>query len=418
MQNIRPVRGMKDIIGHDYELHQKIINIAKNIAFNYGFENIITPILEYTDVFTSTLGESSDIVHKEMYTFLDKGKNPNSITLRPEFTASIMRAVISNKLYDKLPLRFFSSGPVFRYDRPQAGRLRQFHQLNFEYLGASNPYIDAELIYMLKVIFIEFQIFDQVTIQINSLGCTETRIQYKKLLVNYLSKYKDELSYDSQNRLNSNPLRILDSKDEKDKDIVQNAPVISDSYTKQSGEYFDQVIKYLELFDVPYVINNKLVRGLDYYCHTVFEFCTKDTNRQSAIAAGGRYDLLAKMMDNRQIPAVGCSAGIERMMLLMSDKLHINQVRPIMVIPLEDQYLNKILLALVEKIRALGKKVMVTTSAKLKQAMKHANNINTSHVIIIGNDENLKNCYKVKNLDTGDEKFLNFDEVCSYISKN
>ena len=416
MKNIRPVRGMKDIIGNDYELHQKIINIAKNIAFSYGFENISTPILEYTDVFTSTLGETSDVVHKEMYTFLDKGKNPNSITLRPEFTASIMRAVISNKLYDKLPLRFFSSGPAFRYDRPQAGRLRQFHQLNFEYLANSNPYVDAELIYMLKVILSELQIYDQVIIQINSLGCSETRFQYKKLLLDYLSKYKDQLSYDSQNRLNSNPLRILDSKDEKDQDIIRNAPVISKSYTKESFEYFDRVIKYIELFGIDYLINDKLVRGLDYYCHTVFEFCTKDTVRQSAVVAGGRYDLLAKIMDNRQIPAIGCAAGIERIMMLMSDKFFFNQARPIMVIPLEDEYLNKKLLSLVEKIRSLGKKVMIATSGKLKKAMKEANNINTSHVIILGNEEILKNCYKVKNLDTGDEQYLNFDEICSLFS--
>ena len=269
---------------------------------------------------------------------------------------------------------------------------------------------------MLKVILSELQIYDQVIIQINSLGCSETRFQYKKLLLDYLSKYKDQLSYDSQNRLNSNPLRILDSKDEKDQDIIRNAPVISKSYTKESFEYFDRVIKYIELFGIDYLINDKLVRGLDYYCHTVFEFCTKDTGRQSAVVAGGRYDLLGQVMDNRQISAAGCSAGIERIMMLMSDKFFFKQARPIMVIPLEDEYLNKKLLSLIEKIRSLGKKVMVATFGKLKKAMKEANNINASHVIIVGNEEILKNCYKVKNLDTGDEQYLNFDEICSLFS--
>ncbi len=307
---LQSVRGAKDLLPLDYMLHEYIIEAAKKVSLLYGYLGMSTPIIEYTTIFERTLGEDSDVISKEIYSFSDKSNN--NICLRPEFTAGIIRAFISNnELHTRLPLKLFSVGPVFRYDRPQAARQRQFHQVNFEHIGAENPYTDAEIIKCACCFLTNIGIIDDITLEINSLGCVETRILYQKALVKYFSDYKLKLSKDSQIRLIKNPMRILDSKDEIDQEIIANSPIISEYYTSETDKYFNNVKKYLDLLSVNYVVNPRLERGLDYYCHTAFEFITNKLGAQSTILAGGRYDGLSELMGGPKTKAIGFAAGVE-----------------------------------------------------------------------------------------------------------
>jgi histidyl-tRNA synthetase len=271
---IQPARGTKDLIGNVAREFDYIISKAMKVFETYGYEPIYTPIFEFTEVFKRTLGDYSDVVNKEMYNFEDRGGD--SLTLRPEFTASIARSFISNGLTQNLPLKFYSHGPLFRYERPQKGRFRQFHQLNIEALGVSFPKIDGEIIEMAASLLKNFNILEKTELNINSLGCNDSRNAYQKALIEYFSKYISELSEDSKIRLQKNPLRILDSKNETDIKIAKESPKIDKYYTKESAKFFEDVLYYLDLVGVKYNINQKLVRGLDYYSQTAFEFITND----------------------------------------------------------------------------------------------------------------------------------------------
>ena len=285
---LQPIKGMKDILPDEHRSYTHIINRSRQISQLYGYGELSTPLLELVNVFDRSLGETSDVVSKEMYDFTDKGDR--HVALRPEFTASIMRAVISNNLTDNLPQKLFSHGPVFRYDRPQAGRQRQFYQLNFENIGPSGPYHDAEMIELAVKLLEDFGILDYAKLQINSLGNSTDRASYNQALVEYFSKYKNDLSEDSKKRLESNPLRIIDSKDKKDQKLSGDAPTIDKFYCAESRKYFDKVLEFLNLLGVQHEVNLRLARGLDYYCHTSFEFVTDRIGSQSAILGGGRYD--------------------------------------------------------------------------------------------------------------------------------
>ena len=331
--NLQPIRGMKDLLPDDYQAQSSIIKTAEDVATIFGYRTMSTPITEYTSVFARTLGDTSEVVSKEMYSFLDR--SDESITLRPEFTAGIMRAFISNGLHHQVPLRFFSYGPVFRYDRPQAGRQRQFHQINFEYLGADGPYTDAEMLKMAQTLLTDLGIMDNITLELNSIGCTESRAKYTEALTAYFSKYKNDLSPESQLRLEKNPLRILDSKSEQDKKLIPDSPVITGYYTDESKEYFDKVLEYLDILDVKYTLNPRLVRGLDYYSHTAFEFTTDKLGAQSTVLAGGRYDGLSKIMGGPELPAIGFAAGIERIALMREYQAKF--ARPIVIVPIGDE---------------------------------------------------------------------------------
>lgn len=401
---MQPVRGTKDLMADDYRQFSYITNTARKISSRYGFKEIATPIFEFTDVFKRTLGEESDVVGKEMYVFEDRGGE--SITLRPEFTAGIARSFISNGLSNKLPLKMFATGPLFRYERPQKGRQRQFHQINFEMLGIDSPQADVEVISMGAHILQELGVWDKIKLEINSLGDGETREKYRSALVEYFSKFKNELSDDSKIRLEKNPLRILDSKNEGDKKIVANAPLMADYYSENAKEFFATVKSGLDALGIAYEINPHLVRGLDYYCHTAFEFTTDALGAQNAVLAGGRYDSLISTMGGVDTPAVGFAGGVERLIALVDKQ--ISDIRPVVIIPIGEQAEKEALL-LAAVLRKEGFYIELGASGNVKKRMKKANGMNASAAIIFGDDELNNKIAKLKNFDSGDEREIPAD---------
>jgi len=384
MSKLQPVRGTKDLFGNDeYYLHKEIVDIAEYCASRYNFEGISTPIFESTDVFKRTLGETSDVVNKEMYTFDSKGGE--SLTLRPEFTAGVVRAFISNGMLQNLPLKLFSTGPLFRYERPQKGRQRQFHQINFEWLGAVGAECEVQLISLADLILNDLGI-DKYTLELNSLGDDESRESYRNALVNYLDKYKDDLSEDSKKRLELNPLRILDSKDKGDKKIVENAPKTIDYLSDYSKDFFENVKSGLDNLDISYVVNPKIVRGLDYYNDTVFEFISNDeeSGAQSTILAGGRYDRLVKQMGGGDVPAVGFAAGVERLAIL-SD-IQIDDRGIIAIIPESDNEKQAAVRIATYLRNEAGEFVELFLSGNFNKKMKKANANNSDVIIVLRGD--------------------------------
>lgn len=406
---LAPLRGMKDLLPEDFRLHQYIEKTAQRIAGLYGYEGIATPILENAAVFDRTLGDSSDVISKEMYSFSDK--KGRIIALRPEFTASVVRAFISNGLKQRLPLRLFSSGPLFRYDRPQEGRQRQFHQLNFEYIGAKGAYSDAETIAMAARLLKEFGLYDHLRLELNSLGCSESREAYHAALIEYFSRYESDLSSDSKQRLHRNPLRILDSKEEVDKKISQDAPVITAYYTEEAANYFNKVKSHLEMLGVEYIENPRLARGLDYYSHTAFEFITDKLGAQGTLLAGGRYDGLTKLMGESEIPSIGFAAGIERIALLglSLGKFALSKQRGISIIPIGSSESYPAIIA--EQLRDLNIEVTILFDGKVGKRLQTAISDNAQYAIFVGDEEEKKQTFKLKDLDENTEKELKISEL-------
>ncbi|QOD38570.1 histidine--tRNA ligase [Candidatus Wolbachia massiliensis] len=398
------VRGTKDLLFDEWHKFEYIQQTANRISNLYGFLPVQTPIFEYTEVFTKTLGDSSDIINKEMYTFCDKGGK--NITLRPEFTAAVVRLLIEKKL--QTPIKLFSTGPAFRYERPQKGRQRQFHQINFEVFGIEDPKADVELISLAWHLLTEFGINRNVRLEINSLGDGETITKYREALVLYFKKYQNDLSEDSQNRLIKNPLRILDSKDEKDRLIISNAPKISNDYTKESSSFFEQILNGLTTLSIPYTVNNKLVRGLDYYCHTVFEFVTENLGAQGAVFAGGRYDNLVSSVGGKHTPAIGFAGGIERIMELINYLP--KEERSTYLIPIGREA-EEYALILANELRRNGLYVSYEYSGTVKNRMKKANQANAKAALIFGDEELSNKTLKVRNMDTGEEKIVACDNI-------
>ena len=404
--NLQPIRGMKDLLPEDYQAQSSIIKTAEDVATIFGYRTMSTPITEYTSVFARTLGDASDVVSKEMYSFLDR--SDESITLRPEFTAGVVRSFISNGLHHQVPLRLFSYGPVFRYDRPQAGRQRQFHQINFEYLGAEGAYTDAEMLKMAQTLLTNLGIMQDITLELNSIGCTESRTKYTEALTTYFTKYKNDLSPESQLRLEKNPLRILDSKSEQDKKLIPDSPVITGYYTDESKAYFDEVLKYLDILNVQYTLNPRLVRGLDYYSHTAFEFTTDKLGAQSTVLGGGRYDGLSKIMGGPALPAIGFAAGIERIALMRDYQAKF--ARPIVIVPIGDENLEHAI-RLADKIRGRGKFAIIEHKGKLARKMQNADKMGASYVVFMGSDEIASGKYKLRNMDDGVETMVDEGDV-------
>lgn len=400
-------RGTKDLLFDEWYKFKYIQQIASRISSFYGFFPVQTPIFEYTEVFTKTLGDSSDIINKEMYTFDDKGGK--SITLRPELTAAIVRLLVEKKL--QTPIKLFSTGPAFRYERPQKGRQRQFHQINFEVFGIEDPKADIEVISLAQHLLTELNIDKNVRLEINSLGDGETMARYKEVLISYFKKFQNDLSGVSQNRLTKNPLRILDSKDEKDKLVISDAPKISDSYTRKSLDFFEKILSGLAALDIPYTVNNKLVRGLDYYCHTVFEFVTESLGAQGAVFAGGRYDNLVSSAGGKHTPAIGFAGGIERIMELVN--YSVKEDRPVCLVPIGKEA-GEYALILANKLRRNGLYVICEYDGALKNRMKKADQVNAKAALIFGNKELGSKTLKIKNMDTGEEKII----ACGSIIEN
>jgi histidyl-tRNA synthetase len=332
MSAVQPVRGTQDLLPAEQRRHRAVIDTARAIAERYGYHEISTPIFEFTDVFARPIGETTDIVAKEMYTFTDRGGE--EITLRPEYTAGIVRAVISNGLTQSLPLKFFASGPMFRYERPQKGRFRQFHQIDIELIGVAQPQADTEVIALGADILAALGVLGRTVLELNTLGDAPSRHAYRGALVAYYERHRGALSEDSINRLDRNPLRILDSKDEGDKRLNAEAPSFAEYLTTEARAFFDEVRAGLDRLDIAYRVSPRLVRGLDYYCHTAFEFVTTDLGAQGTVLGGGRYDGLMGVMGGPETPGIGWAAGIERLALLIEEPAA--PPRPIVVIPVGD----------------------------------------------------------------------------------
>jgi histidyl-tRNA synthetase len=398
MTTLQPVRGTHDLLAREVLRHRKVIDTVRDISALYGFDEIETPIFERTEVFSRTLGDTSDIVTKEMYTFEDKAGD--MLTLRPENTAGVARAFISGGLAQSLPLKFVYQGPMFRYERPQKGRLRQFHQTGVEILGVEGPLADVEIIALGAHYLEALGIRDKTVLELNSLGDKESRLAYRNKLVEYFNGHLNSLSKDSCDRLERNPLRILDSKDEGDQRVVENAPMIVDSLNDYSRDFFETVKRGLDVAGIDYTINPHLVRGLDYYCHTAFEFTTTQLGAQGALVAGGRYDGLIKQMGGPQTPGVGWAAGIERLAMMIEDPE--GRSRPIAIIPIGEEAQTKALI-ITQKLRQNGFCIELSYSGNMKKRMKRANSVNAIAAVILGEDELAKDVVTVKNMESGDQ---------------
>ena len=409
---LQSVRGTHDHLPEDMYKFKNIITKADYISALYGFKPMATPIFEFSSVFKKTLGESSDIVTKEMYTFNDKGNE--EITLRPEGTAGIVRAIISNGLAHEMPFKAFYHGPMFRYERPQKGRLRQFHQIGIELLGTRSEQADIEVIACANNLIKSLNIDKSSTLNINSLGnIAERKIYIAELLV-YLNDFKNKLSIDSKNRFKKNPLRILDSKSEEDIEIIKNAPKLINYLEAESKDNFNKVLEGLTNLDIPYKVNHKLVRGLDYYNNTTFEFITDRLGSQSAILAGGRYDNLMKQMGGSDIPGIGWAAGIERLALLATIKK--DQKKKISIIPIGNEN-NILCMKLANELINKNISIDMGYSGNLKKRLKQANKVSAHYAVIIGNEEVENNNAIIRNLETGSQDNIKLDKLVKYIEK-
>ena len=394
MSSLQPVRGTHDLLPDDTRRHRWVEEVAYAAAKRYGFGEIVTPIFEFTEVFSRTLGDTSDVVTKEMYTFTDR--SGDSLTLRPEGTAGVARAFISNGLAQSLPLKLFYRGPMVRHERPQKGRLRQFHQVGVELLGVEAPLADVEVIALAWRVLSELGLAGKVRLELNTLGDAASREAYRNTLTAYLSDFRSALSEDSRNRLDRNPLRVLDSKDEGDKRIVENAPLMSDSLTTEARDFFHGVTDGLDQLGIPYLVNPKLVRGLDYYCHTAFEFTTTALGAQGTVLAGGRYDELIAQMGGARTPGIGWAAGIERLSMLVDDVPL--AVRPITVIPMGDALRA---MAVAERLRRAGLTVDLGYSGNMKKRMARADKLKARFAVILGEEEALRGAVTIRDLDGG-----------------
>ena len=409
MIKISSIRGMHDLVGQELSNHYEVINQFVSAANNYNFKPISTPIMEFSEVFKKTLGSSSDVVMKEMYSFIDKSQE--SLTLRPEGTAGIARAIISNGLTQNIPLKLYYFGPMFRYERPQKGRLRQFTQLGVEMFSNVSHYREFEIISLADKLLSKLSINNNLTLNINNLGDIASRSVYVEILKKYYIKKKNSLSEDSLKRLEKNPLRILDSKSATDIEINKNAPLINDYLSQESNEYFNKFKKLLIDSKVKFYENPFLVRGLDYYNNSIFEYTLKDNNKY-AVLAGGSYDNLVKDLGGPPLSGIGWAAGVERLIDLIEFRKKINE--NIVILPMDED-----LICHAYKTREVlfNKKIKseVYFVNNLKKALKYANKIQASHALIIGEDEVNKSLFTIKNLKTGKQDLIKKGNLLEYV---
>jgi histidyl-tRNA synthetase len=413
------VRGVKDILPEDQAYFFWIFDKVRSLARSYGYDPIETPIMEKTNLFVRGVGKQTDIVEKEMFSFVDQGGD--HLTLRPEGTAAIARAYIEHGMLAlPQPVKFWYWGKMLRHERPQAGRLREFHQFGFESLGSDDAMIDAQIIFMTYKIIQELGL--EVTIAINSIGSEECRTQYKKVLVDYFRTKRSELSDLAKKQLIKNPLRILDSKEENLLPIIAQAPQIFDYLNSASREHFLKVMDYLDELDVPVVLKPTLVRGLDYYNRTVFEIWTSDeeSSRQSALGGGGRYDGLVEILGGRPTPAAGVAVGIERLVALLKEK----EIKPpldyqpdIFVAQLGEEAKRKSML-LFEQLRAADIKVAESLSKEgLKSQLEKADKLHVKYAIILGQKEILDGTVMLRDMENGIQEVIDINKIIPEIKK-
>jgi histidyl-tRNA synthetase len=396
LRALQPVRGTHDLLPDELRRHRHVIDTSRIVAERYGYAEMATPVFEFTEVFARTMGETSDVVAKEMYTFTDKGND--SLTLRPEYTAGICRAFISNGLAQAVPFRAFAHGPMFRFERPQKGRQRQFHQIDIELIGAAEPAADIEVIALAADILDALGVLEKCTLEINSLGDADSRVTYRKVLVDYFNDHRARLSEDSLRRLEKNPLRILDSKDPGDQFVVAGAPLLPDHFNEESSDFFERVRAGLDAVGVAHRVNPRLVRGLDYYTHTAFEFTTTELGAQGAVIAGGRYDGLIAELGGPPTPGIGWAGGVERLALLAAAPPA--APRPVALVPI-GAAAEAAALKLAHDLRRAGQIVELAFRGNVGKRMARANKLNARCAVIFGEDELARGAVQVKDLASG-----------------
>ena len=410
MSKIQSVRGTKDIYSSTMRNYNYIINEARYVSELFGYEEASFPIFERAEVFSRPLGVSSDVVSKETYTFEDRGGE--NITLRPEGTAGVMRSILSEGKINDLPLRLFYSGPMFRYERPQKGRLRQFVQIGIESIGNHGPLEDAEVIACGASLLQRLGFQQDCVLNINSLGDEESRALYRKSLVDYFSKNLDKLSPLSQSRLSMNPLRILDSKEPQDQEVIYKAPLFSSYLNNLSIDHFEKVKSFLNTSGIEYSHNEKLVRGLDYYSHTTFEFVTTKLGSQGTVLGGGRYDGLSEMLGGPSIPAVGFAAGVDRLVMLSSNLDETSGI--ISILPVEEENFTYCY-NLLNIFRENDIKCEIFKGGNLSKNLKKISKKNRKLIIIVGDDEIQKKQVILKDLSSGEQQKIEKSDLLEKI---
>lgn len=420
MEQIQATRGTRDILPDEVRYWQWLESIARNFLNKANYLEIRTPIFEQTTLFERGIGEATDVVGKEMYTFNDRGDR--SITLRPEGTAGVVRSFIENKLHVGGVQRLWYTGPMFRYERPQAGRQRQFHQLGVEVLGSNDPRADVEVIAIATDILQALGL-KNLHLDLNSVGDLQDRSHYRQALIDYLTPYKDELDADSQDRLSRNPLRILDSKDKRTQEIAQNAPSILDYLSEKSRTHFDKVQQLLTQLEIRYTLNPRLVRGLDYYTHTAFEIISDDLGAQATVCGGGRYDRLVQELGGPETPAVGWAMGLERLILLLQKLHNLPQLELDFYIVSRGELAENQATILAQKLRHANFSVEVDLSGSaFGKQFKRADRSGAVACLVLGDGEAANQTVNLKWLKTGEQEtisqsdlFTKLDEIRSKI---
>lgn len=413
--NYRAIKGTKDILPNETARWQFVEQTLRSVFHRFNYKEIRTPIFENTSLFSRSIGELTDIVGKEMYTFTDR--SGDSITLRPEGTASVMRAYIQNNLGEAQPLvKVYYIGPMFRQERPQAGRLRQFHQFGAEATGSPTPETDAEIIAMAVEVYRQLGLANY-SVKINSVGDEECRPRYKELLRRELLKIADRLSPDSQKRIDQNPMRVLDSKDERDKELTSAMPLIVDHLNDECASHFEKVKSLLTAFGIPYTVDGRLVRGLDYYTKTAFEITSTELGSQDALAGGGRYDLLIKELGGKGMPSVGFAAGMERLMMILEKKeFKAPEPAPQLFIAAADE--NARTWAVTEALRLRQSGINVETdllNRSLKSQMKEADRQHAKFSLVVGSTELAAGKGLLKDLSDHSQQEVNLDDLQRYL---
>uniref|UniRef100_UPI0034E023C9 histidine--tRNA ligase n=1 Tax=Candidatus Thiodubiliella endoseptemdiera TaxID=2738886 RepID=UPI0034E023C9 len=416
INKINAIRGMNDLLPNDSAVWLSLERTIFDLFTSYGFKNIRTPVVEKTDTFHRAIGKATDIVEKEMYTWADS--NGDLLSLRPENTAGVVRCMIEHNLPREGIQKVFYQGAMFRHERPQKGRYRQFHQIGAEVFGADNAKIDAELIAITHSLWQKIGL-KNVQLEINTLGSAEARANYRKVLVKYFTEHKNQLDGDSIRRLSTNPLRILDSKNEDLQALIESAPKLMSHLDAESAQHFDEFKAYLDCLDIPYIINTRLVRGLDYYNRTVFEWTTTDLGSQGTICAGGRYDGLVEQMGGKNCPAVGFALGLERLTLLIQAQgLSIGErKKSIYMVALGYEAQRKSMQIAKQLHQALPQVILYNDigMGSFKSQFKKANKVDADFAIILGEEEINNNQVAIKPLKgQGEQKNMNLEEAIHY----
>lgn len=418
-KEIKSLRGMKDILPEEQKYWEYVRQQARDFASAYGFQRIDPPFMEQAALFERSVGKTTDIIEKEMFSFVDAGGE--KIALRPEATASIARAYIEHGMLNRpQPVKLFYIGPMFRHERPQAGRLRQFHQCGFEALGSQDPLLDAQVIFVTRKLLGALSL--PTMVQINSIGCEECRPNYQKMLINYYRTKRGVLCDDCKKRMSKNPLRLLDCKEEQCQEIAVGAPQLVDYLCDECREHFMKVLDYLDELEVPYFLNHSLVRGLDYYTKTVFEMWpeAESEGRQAALAGGGRYDGLVELLGGRPTPACGVAIGLDRVIIAMKkfeSPLPPAQRIDVFVAQLGEEAKKKSLL-LFEKLRQAGIGVAESFSKDgLKAQLEAADKLKVTFALILGQKEIMDGTIMIRDMENGIQEVINFNRVVQEVEK-